>query len=565
MTKRQVHAVLIAGAVVLGTIVGAPATHAEPSDPGSPETRPAAAAEERAWSGQADSGSEREDAATRRQTFQRPGSVNARTYAAEKAAAQSSRATSGVVEVAVPSAKSATAIPSMPVLFNGLDRPSGANNGVTFTPPDTIVAKSPTRVLEGVNSALRLFSNTGGVLATSDLNTFFGASTANGRLFDPKVYYDRNAVNPRFFVVGLQQTGRGDNNAANDVSRIWLGISRSPNPSALTSGSWCRYNINGIRNAGTVQQSWSDFPSLGAGRDSFSITTNQFRFTNDAFTFAVIHAFNKLVAENNAVSCPSIPRFTWQPSPTEADFSRFTIQPAQHYTSPSSFTGTTNPAYFLSTRRGSSNEYRAYRIRNITSGSPTLAQVTLTGASYSIPADSPQPGSTVLVDTGDNRVLQAAGIGNSLLGTFTTGCNFTAGTPAESCTLSPRVSVSQTTSGAFSATLVENTFSGFGNDIFVHHPSIALNTSLQAGSTWEYSGSSRFLSSASMVKNVNASWTSVLTYAPGSCSQASARSGDYSGAQTDPSTVASFWLAGEQSVLISGVCQWRTRIGQLVP
>src|SRR3712207_1458759 len=108
---------------------------------------------------------------------------------------------------------------------------------------------------------------------------------------------------------------------------------------------------------------------------------------------------------------------------------RSTVQPAQHYTSPSSFTGTTNPAYYLSTRRGSSNEYRVYRVRNVASGSPTLNQLTLTGAGYSIPPDSPQPGSTVLVDTGDNRVLQVAGIGNTLLGTFTTACNFTAGTP----------------------------------------------------------------------------------------------------------------------------------------
>jgi hypothetical protein len=505
-------------------------------------------------------------AVTQKATVERPAAVGAEAYAKEKAAAAraTTAQTPGPVQVAVPEQKSATAVPTMPTLFNGLDRPSAVNNGFTFTPPDEIVGKSPNRVLEGTNSAVRLFTNSGSTLATLDLNTFMGASTANGRLFDPKVYYDRNAINPRFFVVALQQAGRGDTNAANDVSRIWIAVSRAADPSALNSG-WCRYNIEGRRNVGAANVSWADFPSIGAGRDSFSFTTNQFRFTNDAFTFAVIRVWNKTVAENNASSCPSVPRFTFQPSGTEADFSRFTVQPAQHYTSPSSFTGTTNPAYYLSTRRGSSNEYRVYRVRNVASGSPTLAQLTLTGISYSIPADSPQPGSGVLVDTGDNRVLQVAGIGNNILGTFTTGCNFTAGTAAESCILSPRLSVTQTSTGGLSASIVENTFQGFGNNLFVHHPSIALNTSLQAGATWLFSGSARSLSAASMVKNVIASWTGVRTYAPGTCAQASNRSGDYSGAQTDPTDVRTFWLAGEQSVTISGTCQWRTRIGRLVP
>jgi hypothetical protein len=176
------------------------------------------------------------------------------------------------------------------------------------------------------------------------------------------------------------------------------------------------------------------------------------------------------------------------------------------------------------------------------------------------------------VDTGDNRMLQVAGIGDSLVGTFTTICNFTPGTPNESCTLTPRVTVGQNAAGGLTASLAENTFQGFGDNIFVHHNSIASNTALQSGSTWEFSGSGFSLSSAAMVKNVNALWTGVVTYAAGSCSlpatppsTTTARSGDYAGAQTDPSDLTSFWLAGEQAVTISTSCQWRTRIGRLVP
>ena len=55
-----------------------------------------------------------------------------------------------------------------------------------------------------------------------------------------------------------------------------------------------------------------------------------------------------------------------------------------------------------------------------------------------------------------------------------------------------------------------------------------------------------------MIKNAGGAWSGVQTYAPGACSQTQNRAGDYAGAQTDPSNLNSFWLAGEQSVTISG-------------
>ena len=85
--------------------------------------------------------------------------VDRATYRREKAAAVRGPAPMGATAMSVPS--SAARVPSVPLSFNGLDRQSAVNNGFVFDPPDTIVGKSPTRVLEGVNSAVRLFSNTG--------------------------------------------------------------------------------------------------------------------------------------------------------------------------------------------------------------------------------------------------------------------------------------------------------------------------------------------------------------------------------------------------------------------
>jgi hypothetical protein len=498
-----------------------------------------------------------------------PAAVDAQTYAREKAAAERGPAPTGASTVTEPGGPPAapSQAPTVSSNFAGLTRPSAASHGFVFTPPDTILGKSPNRYLEGTNSALRLFDGSGSTLATADLNTFFGASTASGILFDPKVFYDRNAGRPRMFVVALQEQGDGDTNAANNISRIHLAISRASDPAGLTSASWCRYNIDGRRNVGTTNVSWADYPEIGVGNDSLSIATNNFRFTDGGFTYAMIHVFNKVTAENNATACPTIPRFDFQPSSTIGNFAHFTIQPAQQYTANSSFTGTTNPAYYMSTTRGSSNAYHVYRVRNVASGSPTLQSVTLTGGSYGIPPSSPQPSSTVQIDTGDNRMLQVGGIGNNLVGIFTTVCNFTSGTANESCNYAPRMTVGQNASGGLTATLPEDTLAGFGNNIFVHHSSIATNTALASGSNWESSGTGRYLRSNAIGKNVNAGWTGGSAYAPGSCSLPSSlnRSGDYSGAQLAPTDKTNFVLAGEQAVVTDGSCQWRTRIAVLTP
>lgn len=496
----------------------------------------------------------------------RPGSVSDAEYAAEKAAARTGQAPTGAAVLPIPGdADTSALVPSVVTNFAGLNRQTGANNGSVFFPPDTIVGKSPTRVIEAVNSAVRLFNTSGGVLATRDLNAFFGASTADGLLFDPKVYYDRNAANPRVYIVALQQRGRGNTTAADNVSRLWLAISRASNPTNLTS-NWCRYNIDARGEVGLSTESWGDYPGLGAGADSLSISLNNFRFTDDSFRFARVHVLNKLIAANNAGSCPTIPRFIFQPSATAGNFALFTIQPAQHYTSPSSAAGTTNPAYYLSTTRGSASAYHVHRIRNVAGGAPTYTRVTLSSGAYSIPPDGGQPGTATLIDSGDNRMLQTAGIGNTLVGQFTTGCQFTGGA-AESCTRTPRVSIGIGGGGVLTASIPENTFAGFGDNIFVHHPSIATDTALRSGATWEFNGPAFRLSSAAMIKSINTGWTGVLTYAAGACSYTGGgtfRSGDYSGAQLDPS-LTGFWLAGEQTALIGGSCQWQTRIARLNP
>ncbi|MGG7379211.1 hypothetical protein ACQ7B2_10805, partial [Escherichia coli] len=65
------------------------------------------------------------------------------------------------------------------------------------------------------------------------------------------------------YVIVLQQTGTTD---ATGTSRIRLAVSRNADPKTLTPADWCRYAIDGKRDAGTPRSSFADFPGLAASR-----------------------------------------------------------------------------------------------------------------------------------------------------------------------------------------------------------------------------------------------------------------------------------------------------------
>jgi hypothetical protein len=478
----------------------------------------------------------------------------------------------GAVSVEGQGGDGGVAAPALVSSFAGINRPQSGVGVTTPTgPPDTIVGSNGTSVIEAVNRAVRLSTSTGTALQTSHLNTFFGASLANGSLFDPKVYYDRNATNQRYYIVALQQSGRGDTSTANDISRLWLAISRSSNPANLNAASWCRYNIDARRNAGTSNASWADYPGLGAGRDALLVSLNNFRFTNDSFTYAIVRAFNKTIASNNAASCPSVPMFTFQPSSTIGDLTNtFTLQPVQHYTSPSSFSGTTNPAYLISTIRGQSALYRIWRIRNVAGGAPTMHATNVSGNfTYNFPPAAPG-GSGAPIDTGDVRVLQSAGNGNLLTAAHTTNCQF-AGGGVEACVRLMRFSVSQSLLGVMTASISQQVTFGGGDDRFYFYPSVAVNTANATGMAFNRSAVGGTLGVWWGSKTSAAAVPTVGSLANGTCALATEfdstrgryRAGDYSGAQLNPADLTTFWVAGERAASFSGVCQWDTRVGRI--
>jgi len=479
-------------------------------------------------------------------------------YRAVKAAAQTSSAAPTATQVALghPSAPEPLTT-DVTTSFTGLDRLTSINNGFIFVPPDPIIAKSVLRVLQATNSAIRLTTTVGGVIQTSDLNTFFGAATANGLVFDPKVFFDRNAVNRRFYVVGLQKTAT--------VSRLLLAISRSSDPPNLNAVNWCRYSIDARRNVSTADASYADYPGLGGGVDKLNVSVNNFRFSNDTFTFAIVRSFNKTIASNNAAACPAIAPFsTFQATGTIGNISAFTLQPVQHYSTPSSFPGITNPAYLVNSVFGAGNFYRVWRVFTNAGGAQALQLLgnPIGNFAYNVPPDAPQTGSALLLDTGDNRVTQAAGNGNLISGVHATLCNLSGGAN-ESCVRIVRMLVSQN-----AAAMNQQGAFGVPNEFFFW-PGIAVNISNQAGIPFHLVSPTRTggrLSSWWCTKDsTSPACTSVLPMTTGTCAQTTNRTGDYIGTALDPSDARSFWMSGERAVMLNGACQWQTQVIRVNP
>jgi len=438
-------------------------------------------------------------------------------------------------------------------------------------PPDTSLAAGGTRVIQVVNRRIKMTTANGGTASTRTLDAFFKGTSSN-TMYDPKVFYDRNATNRRYYVVALD----GTNTA---FSRLHLAVSRSTDPTTLAPTSWCRYFFDARVPVAGRAATWADYPSIGAGPNGLLITTNQFSDAS-AFQYNAIWAFNKNLVANNAAACPSIQRYNWAASSALADLSAFTVQPVQHYTNPSSFTGISSPNYLVNSYAGTGSLYRVWRVYNIASGSPFLQVANLYGSyTYAGPPLSPggrnpSTGAATGIDSGDTRTLQAAGRGNRLYATHSTSCQFTAGTALESCARYVAIDVGATQSGAIAASIRQQTTNGGGDGYYYHHPSLAVNNAGAVGSSFNVNSVTGFSSSAYATKAfAENDFPAEYYLAQGTCPASATyqstrdhnRSGDYNGAQTSQDGTT-FWLAAERSVSIANVgCGWQTQVARITP
>ncbi|HEV8582159.1 MAG TPA: hypothetical protein VGX68_24075 [Thermoanaerobaculia bacterium] len=452
--------------------------------------------------------------------------------------------------------------------FAGLDFAASVGSDGLFRPPDTILGKSSTYVLEGTNSAIRLMTLTGVNVATKSLNSFFNADPITDQvLFDPRIIYDRLGPNQRFLVVALQRS------EAAQTSSILLAVSKSPNPSNLETTNWCRYRINSLRPDTPV--TWADYPMVGVGADAFLISDDQWTFPDPGprqYKYGVLRVFNKSSLTNNTTSCPALSMSTFVLPGTEGSTQVLGhVQPAIHYTAPTSFPGRMNPTYMVSTVVPSANAtYRVWRVANATTG-PTLDVINLTvGTGYATPPRPKQPGGVDL-ELKDNRIMQVAARGDTLWAAYSTKCATSFAT-TKACIRAVRFFVYES-GGTMTAILQEDlTFASPDTDadkeLSYFMPGITYNANSSVGIVFLASGPNQFVSSAWTTKGfLEPFFYGATVFNAGSCAKGSSRVGDYVGAQTNPDDSVSFWFAGESALYTpaTGQCTWNTKIVEVVP
>lgn len=173
-------------------------------------------------------------------------------------------------------------------------------NGFNVTPPDQGLCASPKFVFEAVNLVVRVFNTEFGSLsAVVSLNEFFGLDP-DVFTSDPKCYFDQQKK--RFFFTilvigpGEGETPRPDSNVgANELpaecieSCVLVAVSRTKNPLL----DWNIYAIDTANEDHPGCPCLGDQPLIGANRDGFFVSTNEYSIEGPEFNGAQLYAFDK--------------------------------------------------------------------------------------------------------------------------------------------------------------------------------------------------------------------------------------------------------------------------------
>jgi hypothetical protein len=219
----------------------------------------------------------------------------------------------------------ASSNPGLTKSFDGLNlrqqRLANGGNQFTVEPPDQGLCVGNGYVLETVNDVLNVYSPSGAsLLGVTDLNTFYGYPAQFDRttglqgpfVTDPSCLFDSKTR--RWFHVVLTLEVNPTTGAFLGPNHLDIAVSNSANP----LGNWTIYRLpvqdDGtegtpdhncpLRNDGTGHGPCiGDYPHIGADKNGFYITTNEYAFFPDnIFIAAQVYAFSKQALAANAAS-----------------------------------------------------------------------------------------------------------------------------------------------------------------------------------------------------------------------------------------------------------------------
>ena len=407
--------------------------------------------------------------------------------------------------------------------------------GQANEPPDTQLAAGPTYLVEADNSTLSIWTKSGSLVTSYDLNTFFPLPP--GFVFsDPRILYD--AESGRWFLSGLAFDPTNN-------SEVFIGVSATSDP----TGAWNKYPL--AMTPGVLH----DQPMTGISSDKVVISWND--YTGNSINTAMFSGAETWVLQKSDLlaGIPAPRHFAFAP-----DLSRFRIVPAQSLTP-------------------TSTEWLTYNNSNClegcTTGSPTVGVIAITGTPAgnnviatehdpairpTIAPPHPRQPSGIPVDTAtDDRFLSAVWQSGTLWVSGNDACMPTGDSVLRSCMRLVAIS----TNGA-SPTVTQD-FDGGANSIDMYYPAVTLDSSGDLFIAFSESSPSEFPTAAAVDIRAAAPGTfeNEITVAPGLGSYSGTRWGDYSAAAPDPSNPGAVWVTAEYQASATDPGNWGTATDRL--
>jgi len=404
--------------------------------------------------------------------------------------------------------------------FPGLSRSESGG----WIPPDTQVGVGPNHIVEAVNLKMRIWNKAGTLVSTTDLNSFFLTST---NLSDPKIRFD--PLSNRWFIAVISY-----NNSF--TAGAWrLAVSKTSDP----TGTFVLYSISTGKSA-------PDFPAFGVSDDKVVLTANAFRGNNFLGTeFLVINKAH-LVAGTSAASNYFAP-----------PQGLFTIQPAHSLSS-------TTTLYMAAVAYNSATSIQVWSVNGVpgVGAGVTRSTVDRSITSLTSPPDAQQAGTSTLIQTNDNRLLDAVYQDGKLWVAANSACVPLSDPTTRACLRLIQFSID---------TMTKAQDFDFGQSgFYYYYPAIQIDGNNNLISVFSGSGGSSAPAWAGVYASGQRPTDGTNTFqAPATIKLGehaynpfSNRWGDYSGASIDPSNPGTIWVAGEYA-RIEGGSEWGTWIAPL--
>ena len=388
-------------------------------------------------------------------------------------------------------------------------------------PPDTQVAAGPGHIFQAVNLEGRIWTKSPlEAVRTFNLCTFFGLSSCNFAS-DPKIRFD--PASGRWFVVLITYKS---------PTGTWkLAVSTSSDP----TGTYAIYTI--ASKSGT----FPDFPAVGISDDRVVLTANAFTFSGffQGTEFVVLNK-TQLTAGTTVNG-----QFFGPPQ------GLFTIQPA-HSLSP------TSTLYMAAVAFNSATSIRIWSVNGVPGvSSVTVSTVNRSIATLSSPPDAKQRDTSALIETNDNRLLDAAYRSGSLWVSANSACTPSGDTAVRACLRFMQILAAGLT--------IAQSFDVGDFGTYYYYPAVQTDGSNNLVTVFSGSSATQYASVYASGQQAGASGTfgiPVLIKA-GERVYTPRRWGDYSGAGIDPSDPTKVWVAGEYAFNNGSSSEWGTWIAEV--